>query len=364
MAVVCNNEFEITTHIDIGHWETYVAKNEEGLPRVRRGKDESEKLFIWTYTPQTEFKKLWDPVTLQARGLVTDTEGRIVARPFPKFFNVQEMWSYKPDGTEEVVVYDKLDGSIGILFFHDGRWKVASKASLNSSHSKEAEKMLEKYDTTVLNKGCTYVLEMIFPENRIVVDYGNRRELIITAIFETATGREIELEGNCSNFGIVDRYPDYSSLTAAELRGKEVENKEGYVVRYKRKDGRTFRVKAKLESYMKRHLFVSSLSKPRLLDVYVNGKKNGIESIKARDEFAMQVPDEFFERVIEWWTEYEDSLAALRALFEENYKNMSEEADKEVEEKRLAKFGLLVNDRRKMELIWEASISQNTKEEK
>lgn len=45
-------------------------------------------LFIWNYTPLAQFSRTWDDVTLQARGLITDAEGNIVARPFSKFFNM------------------------------------------------------------------------------------------------------------------------------------------------------------------------------------------------------------------------------------------------------------------------------------
>ena len=47
-------------------------------------------LTIWNYTEKVQYESLWDDITLQCRGLVTDTEGNIVARPFRKFFNMEE----------------------------------------------------------------------------------------------------------------------------------------------------------------------------------------------------------------------------------------------------------------------------------
>ena len=76
-------------------------------------------LSIWNYTPKTQYGelynqyKLWDEVTLQCRGLVIDDEGKVVARPFKKFFNIEEN-QYEP--TSEFEVFEKMDGSLGILF--------------------------------------------------------------------------------------------------------------------------------------------------------------------------------------------------------------------------------------------------------
>ena len=43
-------------------------------------------LTIWNYTPRVQYGKLWDNITLQCRGLVTDWKQNTITRPFPKFF--------------------------------------------------------------------------------------------------------------------------------------------------------------------------------------------------------------------------------------------------------------------------------------
>jgi RNA ligase len=47
-------------------------------------------LTIWNYTPNTQYSNLWDDITTQCRGLVTDNDGNVVARPFKKFFNIHD----------------------------------------------------------------------------------------------------------------------------------------------------------------------------------------------------------------------------------------------------------------------------------
>jgi len=44
-------------------------------------------LTIWNYSPKVQYERLWDEITIQCRGLVTNSKGDVVARPFKKFFN-------------------------------------------------------------------------------------------------------------------------------------------------------------------------------------------------------------------------------------------------------------------------------------
>ena len=47
-------------------------------------------LFIYNYSPKVQYEKLWNEVTLKTRGLILDAEMNYVARPFGKFFNLEE----------------------------------------------------------------------------------------------------------------------------------------------------------------------------------------------------------------------------------------------------------------------------------
>ena len=74
-------------------------------------------LTIWNYSDKVQYEGLWNETLLQCRGLVTDDEGNVVARPFKKFFNLEEN---KHTPTSKFDVYDKMDGSLGILFNYKG----------------------------------------------------------------------------------------------------------------------------------------------------------------------------------------------------------------------------------------------------
>jgi RNA ligase len=91
-------------------------------------------------------------------------------------------------------VYDKLDGSLGILYFYDDKPYIATRGSFTSEQAERANKIFQKkYSHLHFNKEHTYLFEIIYPENRIVVDYGAKEDLILLAVLDTETGKDLEL---------------------------------------------------------------------------------------------------------------------------------------------------------------------------
>lgn len=72
----------------------------------------TEWLRILNYTEQAVWERAWTPVTRQCRGLIVDStgSGRIIARPWPKFFNYGEHEDGTLDLAAPVEVTDKADG--------------------------------------------------------------------------------------------------------------------------------------------------------------------------------------------------------------------------------------------------------------
>ena len=65
--------------------------------------------------------KHWNEYTLKARGIIFDSEtGECIALPFKKFFNVNETQNTLIGNLpqEPFEVFDKLDGSLGISYWH------------------------------------------------------------------------------------------------------------------------------------------------------------------------------------------------------------------------------------------------------
>ena len=259
-------------------------------------------LTIWNYTEKVQYESLWDDITLQCRGLVTDDEGDVSARPFKKFFNMEEG---KHTQTSEFDVYEKMDGSLGILFYY-GRWVFASRGSFTSEQALKFEEIFtEKYETSHLYHTSTYLFEIIYPENRIVVDYGDTEDVVMLAEIDTKSGEELDLDHYSNSiFNVVKKYDgirDYS-----ELKGKIEQNAEGFVVRFSNGE----RIKIKGDEYIRLHKIMTNLSTTGVWDVLSNGG--------SMDELLMDVPDEFYNKI----KEYEEKLRFQFNLIDTDYKTL------------------------------------------
>ena len=98
-------------------------------------------LFIYNYTPKVQYEKLWNEITLQTRGLILDSEMNIIARPFGKFFNLEER-QLDEIPKESFEVYEKMDGSLGILYWLNNLPYIATRGSFTSEQSVHATEIL------------------------------------------------------------------------------------------------------------------------------------------------------------------------------------------------------------------------------
>jgi len=210
-------------------------------------------LDIFNYSARCQYEKLWDDVTLACRGLVLHGDN-IVARPFRKFFNDTELGDMVPWHLPSVIT-EKMDGSLGICFYFAGNWHWATRGSFTSEQSREANRIMEEqYDWVPLDPSITYLFEIIYPENRIVVDYRNTRDLVLLGMVVTKTGEELPLERAPGGLRVVRRLPAWAPSPL--LRELIQDHEEGYVVRFE--DGS--RVKIKGERYVQLHKAISGLS--------------------------------------------------------------------------------------------------------
>lgn len=168
-----------STHVDLTVLQQYKAKK-----LLKCQTHPTLPLSIWNYSEVVQCSpNLWDPITTFCRGLITDNEtGEIVARSFSKFWNDGER---KHDATPEYDVFEKVDGSLGIIFNYKGDWLVASRGSFVSDQAQHASQLLfKKYDVENLDPSICLIVEIVYPENRIVVNYGDRDELVLLAAFK------------------------------------------------------------------------------------------------------------------------------------------------------------------------------------
>ncbi|GIF18784.1 RNA ligase [Actinoplanes tereljensis] len=238
---------------------------ETGLVRLQR--HPTRPLVIYNYTEACQYLGAWSPVTLACRGLIVDESGQVVARPLCKFFNHNEPNAPKIETGTKVRVTDKADGSLGILFHDGNRLAVATRGSFTSDQAKHATELLNaRYAGFVPPSGLTVLVEIIYPGNRIVVDYAGLDDLVLLGAVDIATGRSHGPEAVPDWPGPVIEsfdYPTFADALAAEPR----DGREGLVVHFLEADQR---VKIKYAEYVRLHRLVTGLTARTVWEVMIN----------------------------------------------------------------------------------------------
>lgn len=262
-------------------------------------------LLIWNYSQRCQFAKAWDEYTKMARGLITDLEGNIIARPFGKFFNLGETEESKLY-PEKPIIYPKFDGSLGILYFDGDKPCIATRGSFESEQAIFATKWIQNKFPKAgpdFMRHMTYLFEIVYPQNRIVVNYGSMEELILLAVIDTETGEEVigrhEWEGEMLNMKYAKRI-EYEDLekTIATISDDE----EGYVMVWPQHNN--IRVKVKGAEYVRLHRLLTQVSSKSVWELLANNQP--------LDEILNRVPDEFYKWVRDTQFKLEKEFAEIK----------------------------------------------------
>ena len=261
-------------------------------------------LTIWNYSQTTQYEGTWDEVTMMCRGLVTDDMGNIVARPFKKFFNLEEG---KHNPTSEFDVYEKMDGSLIIVFWYDGGWVVASRGSFTSEQALAAERIFFDELDHNFSIGITYLFEFTAPWNRIVVDYGEKPNLTLLGAIRTESGEEatweqLKMIGDGANCDVVKKYDGISDYST--LKGMIGNNAEGFVIRFSNGS----RMKIKGEEYLRLHKIMTEVSTKSVWEILSNG--DNMEGL------LTDVPDEFYTKIKEYENELLTQFNKIKHTYE------------------------------------------------
>ena len=241
-------------------------------------------LSIYNYSRKAQYEKVWDNITKSCRGLVLDNNGNVIAKTFDKFFNLEEH-SSEEIPNEDFEVYEKLDGSLGILFWYQGKWILASKGSFTSTQSVKGKQILsEKYNVEPIPKGYSTLVEIIYPENRIVCNYGDDEVLVVLSMISSANGKELDYDSLLkineeTGLPVVKKYDglkDYKTLKSTISK-----DREGYVIKFRS----GLRVKIKGEDYVYLHRLLTEFSTIDIWE-YLKDKKD-------LNFLLEKVPDEF-----------------------------------------------------------------------
>ncbi len=255
---------------------------------------------ILNYTPRAAYAQEWNDATIHSRGLIFDKNtGEIIARGFPKFFNYGQLDRDEIKALEgPVTVTDKMDGSLGILYkLPNGEYAISTRGSMNSDQAVRATEIYRnKYSAHQPEEGKTYLFEIIYPENRIVLDYGDKEDIVLLGVQNNVTGLTEDLSDSSNKWpGETTEILPYSSFDEA-LKAPIPENKEGLVL-YFHDSGQ--RVKLKGDTYLALHKAKFGLNRNKIIDAI-----NTLNDKESLDSWVASLPDEVYTDVKKFIKEY------------------------------------------------------------
>ena len=283
------------------------------------------KLVGFKYSRQTVYDGAWDEITLQCRGIVFDkSTGDIIAHPFNKFFNYEEIYDvttddgymrltklgetlkrlghgFEPNITKNFRAMDKLDGSLGILFYYEDKWIIKTAGSFDSDQAKWAQNW---FDTKIdndrkelhLDKDWTYCFEIISNEDPHVCHY-DYEGLVLLGFFD-----ENHTEGEMADIAELAYKLDirYSEMIYFDSMEKMIEqakkldvDHEGFVVTF----SSGFKMKIKGVEYLEKFKMMSAISKKGVRAHF------DTEALVVDPEYKKMIPEELWDM-----REYADKL--------------------------------------------------------
>jgi len=259
--------------------EEMIEKKYVNVQKLDTG-DPTTDLYLLNYSKSCQIEHMWNEVTTQCRGLIINMFSTIKARPFVKFYNMEELVEM---GIEipnlPFDAYEKMDGSLGIMYWVNDVPYLATRGSFNSEQAKHGTELLHtKYKDiwSRFDKNKTYLFEIIYPEDKHCIVYGpDVDDIFLLAVIDTDTGLETDS---------IDNYRDVLSVTKhydgikdwKNIREEfDGENREGFVIRF----SNGFRMKLKYEQYFKIHFLRSMLSKKLILEHIMAGTISEIEEM-------------------------------------------------------------------------------------
>src|SRR5208282_4765209 len=251
-------------------------------------------LRILNYTHLAQYDgKAWGDGTIDyCRGLIVDNEDNIIARPFKKFHNLntesmpETMAEHLPFALPEITI--KMDGSLGI-WYPDGtpEGAIATRGSFTSPQALWATKWWKLEANAGHRQSGLYgpwkghwtpLFEIIYPENRIVVDYKGFAGLICIGGVYIDSGLDVSRSDISHVLGdlLVGKVYISDTTVLGVLAEQNRENEEGYVASFEQ--GK-MRVKIKFAEYMRLHRIITGMNARILWELFRAGDGLVVENL-------------------------------------------------------------------------------------
>ena len=290
----------------------------------------------------------------ECRGIILERNTwKVICRPFDKFFNLGETEAYSVDFSKSYIM-EKVDASLIKVYFYD-EWRVATNGTIDASdatitsNEKVTFKDLffdiisrERFDklTSKFNKNFTYLFELVHPLSRVIVNYGDKKELVLLGVRTNSNGKDFDIfhplfqeiiKDQIFSFSHIrfpkiykiDNVKDMSELfDIADEMNVDGTDFEGFVVA-EVKDGIVKgRIKIKSPKYLKFHRLTGGQGvRTNIVQLLIDGEESEFEA------YLMQLPDYIKSDYEELKEKYDNLIKELNELGDK-YKKFAEENDR------------------------------------
>jgi hypothetical protein len=224
---------------------------------------------------------LGEKIVQQCRGIIVDESQnwQIVSYPYDKFFNYGEGHAAAIDWSH-AKVYEKLDGSLTVLYFYQGLWRVQTSGTpdaageVNGFGFSFAElfwKVWQElgYQLPSATDEC-FIFELMTPYNRIVVRQANN-QIVLHGVRNTQTLLESAPSFWANKYGweLVASYPLTSWKEVIEAsQHLDPMDSEGYIIC----DANFNRVKVKSPQYVAISHLREGFSTRRMIEIVLTNE--------------------------------------------------------------------------------------------
>jgi RNA ligase len=271
-----------------------------------------DNLLLFNYRPRVQYDNSWTNFELMCRGLVINQDtGEIVARAFDKFFNWGE--NNRTTNAQLINIAEKMDGSLGIHYRLKEKSLVTTRGNFESDQALWATEYLNKHHNVKnLHNNWTLLFEIIYPDNKVIVDYNGWSGLILLAIRNRFTGNYIsnaivKIIAKKYGFTLPKRYL-FTKIDEIIMASKILPlDQEGWVAEFV--DGQRFKFKG--DEYTKICRLVNGMSFKWALRCHQAGILQRVKK---------SIPDEFYDELNEWINTIDNTIKITLEQIEVAYK--------------------------------------------
>ena len=261
-------------------------------------------------------KKLWTPQEehqLYAKGIVYNPHTwELASLPLIKIYNHGEKeesikLSKELDKSPAVSVkmMEKADGTMIQAFKYNGDLIVTTRGMFDSEYTQAAREILEN---TEIEDHATLIFELIHPDFKHVVDYGDRKELRLLAVHRRDLGHYVPCKALPSYYHNVVKSVDPNNLEdAIDSSLSSSQDEEGHVVVFEAGNMVLHRIKVKGDWYLKMFKLKNNCTLAAVGAM--------VEPDEEWSEFKVrcEIPEELVEQYREFFNEFQEYVSRVNS---------------------------------------------------